>query len=316
VQPTPLKHPFTRSAPKWSPDGSKLLVETGRQPTVVSKDLKEETVIGPTDKWVTKSDWSPDGSRISYAFRDVHPGQKEPHFAIYSCNPDGTDHKMLSATGWKGVWSPDGEKIAYHLVKKEAPFRLAVMDKDGSNETVLSTEPDMGDLSWSPDSNKILYEVWNPNEADIVRFDLTTGRKEPILGSPVHSDKTPRFSPDGKTLLFERYHPEGKRTEIRSLDTQTGENSSFLSLKQSNHDAAWSPDGEHVVFSAGSLDNGFDLYVADSTGKSITQLTDWPGYEHAPAWSPDGKSIAFYHYQKEAPPSERTSLQTVDFKPL
>lgn len=38
---------------------------------------------------------------------------------------------------------------------------------------------------------------------------------------------------------------------------------------------------------------GFDIYIADLTGKIVTQLTDSPGYDAEATVSPDGKKIVF-----------------------
>lgn len=304
----PLKHPSTRSLPRWSPDGSKLLVELGRRPSVVSRDLKESNEVGPEDTWVTYSDWSPDGERLSYSYRGLHDDLTEPHWGIYSSRPDGGDIQLMTATGWRGQWSPDGQKMAYHLVKKDAPTRLSVMDRDGKNETVLAQEPNLGGTAWSPDSKTIVYENWDGEDGRLFRFDLETGKKSQLLDRSGGSDKSAQFSPDGSKILFERFTNPGRKTEIRILDVATGIDQTFAALNRSNHDASWSPDGKSVVFTSNTSEDDFNLYLADAGGGNVRQLTSLPGDEFSPAWSPDGKSIAFYH---QARGSDK-GLQIVD----
>jgi len=54
------------------------------------------------------------------------------------------------------------------------------------------------------------------------------------------------------------------------------------------HDAAWSPDGEQVVYARGS-----DLYLAKNDGTPLSKLTTVAGTPWWPRWSPDGTRIRF-----------------------
>jgi len=60
---------------------------------------------------------------------------------------------------------------------------------------------------------------------------------------------------------------------------------------------AWSPDGSQIAFmsqqpGAHGNDPNYDVFVMNSDGTSLSQITDWPGEDGWPAWSSDGK-IAF-----------------------
>jgi TolB protein len=49
---------------------------------------------------------------------------------------------------------------------------------------------------------------------------------------------------------------------------------------------AWSPDGRLIVFTSGSLSEGFDLFVINADGTDLRRLTNTPGWQFEPAWQP------------------------------
>ena len=56
---------------------------------------------------------------------------------------------------------------------------------------------------------------------------------------------------------------------------------------------SYSPDGTSVAFSYAPSDNGgFDIFVMNSDGSALTQITH-DGLSAAPRWSPDGKRITY-----------------------
>ena len=58
---------------------------------------------------------------------------------------------------------------------------------------------------------------------------------------------------------------------------------------------AWSPDGKWLAFSFRNPGVGAvpDIFVMETAGNKVEQLTHHPGNDAAPSWSPDAEKIAF-----------------------
>jgi Tol biopolymer transport system component len=121
-----------------------------------------------------------------------------------------------------------------------------------------------------------------------------------------------RWSPDGRTILFRSQRDA--TPDQRSLPTATGSelyvmNADGSAVKRITSNGyyevsqTWAPDGRRIAF-VGTPDAAPNdslrvwaekrqIYVMDTRGGGITQLTSAPGGHNFPAWSPDGKRIAF-----------------------
>ena len=93
----------------------------------------------------------------------------------------------------------------------------------------------------------------------------------------------PRFSPDGKSLVFQRGDKGSRGVFLLTLET-----SKVVELsdgKGDNLNPDFTGDGTRVLF-ASDRDGDFDVYWVASTGGAVTRVTDLPGDELEPAVSP------------------------------
>ncbi len=104
----------------------------------------------------------------------------------------------------------------------------------------------------------------------------------------------PRVSPDGKTIAYTRnsYDIMRDRSTARIwLIDRNGDNHRPLT-DRAGRAPRWSPDGQRIVFTAGTPDEGTEVFMhwlADNRTARLTQLPETPG---ALTWSPDGEQLA------------------------
>lgn len=82
------------------------------------------------------------------------------------------------------------------------------------------------------------------------------------------------------------------------INTIDGKNPIKVNFTGECYQPLWSPDGQWVLFYGlpkGEINftKGYDLFITDREGKTVTRLTNSLGEDREPSWSPDSKKIIF-----------------------
>ena len=96
------------------------------------------------------------------------------------------------------------------------------------------------------------------------------------------------WSPDGTQVLY-------TRDDQIWLANVTGAVPRSILKQAGIQEAAWSPNGQRIVFDAGN-DTARNLYVMDTDGSNLRRITSKAIYPALTGWSPDGKYIAAQCY--------------------
>jgi Tol biopolymer transport system component/DNA-binding winged helix-turn-helix (wHTH) protein len=228
---------------------------------------------------------SPDGQHLAFAWN----GGAGPHFSLY-VKIVGTEEslrltKQASSIDFNPVWSPDGRYLAFCRILKGQTGIYIISALGGAERRVRETHWEenefyevfwyFGRLSWSPDGKLLAYSdrAYRNEPASSIFFLSLDSLEVRRFTSPLRpgGDYNPVFSPDGRTLAFNR-GSQGV-TSIYTAPVSGGEEQRLISGAQYGWGLAWTPDGRDIVFAkAGWLANAGWLWKISLRGGEPERL--------------------------------------------
>lgn len=204
---------------------------------------------------------SPDGRQLAYAWN----GGSGPHFSIY-VKLIGTEESLRltkqDSVDFDPVWSPDGRYVAFCRIQPGQTGIYIVSAFGGPERKVRDTHWEerefyevfwyFGRLSWSPDDKSLAFSDRparnEPTAIFLLSLDTLEVRRLTSPGLP--GDYNPAFSPDGRTLAFDR-GSQGV-TSIYTMPVAGGEARRLITGSQYGWGLAWTADGRTIVFGRAS----------------------------------------------------------------
>ncbi|MCA1748717.1 MAG: Tol-Pal system beta propeller repeat protein TolB, partial [Sphingomonadales bacterium] len=101
---------------------------------------------------------------------------------------------------------------------------------------------------------------------------------------------TPRYAPDGRSIVYMSYLNNEPRVYL--YDLATGSQRTLVDSRYMTFAPRYSPDSRHVVFSMATNGNT-DIYRVPVSGGAPQRLTNTPGIDTGGSYSPDGRQIVF-----------------------
>ena len=103
-------------------------------------------------------------------------------------------------------------------------------------------------------------------------------------------DRLPRFSPDGRQLVFQTFRAGD--FDIWQIPSAGGKAKALTSGPADDREPVWFPDGRHIAFTSDRNGN-LDIWQQDLATRTRTPLTTDKADDYWPTVSPDGARFAF-----------------------
>jgi Tol biopolymer transport system component len=200
---------------------------------------------------------SRDGSYLTFrtaegdlAIRDLATGQVRQL----------TNYKSDRGSAWNSVPSPDGKQIAY-LWREPGAWEMRVVGLDGAEPRVLCSKADADvarpsdavrpfPADWSPDGTSILIVLWHFMDpgSEIALVSARDGSVRILKDFDKRLTERPRFSPDGRFIVFDRQQRPGEKSDIFVLALDGGLEIPLIEHPANDMSPDWTPDGKGILF--------------------------------------------------------------------
>jgi TolB protein len=274
----------------------------------VNPKTGEETQVThpPSGEGDQYASWSFDGDWIVFVRHQAGAG------SLWLLAAGGGEARVLLGEPYQDsqpAWSSDSRRLVFSS-DRGGQVSLWEIEVASGQLRQLTTGP----WDWYPNvasTGRLAFDRFG-DRADLFWTPVGGGVEEQLTFS--NSDNyAPRFSPDGKEIVFHSNRTGNE--EIWLLDVETR-----AERQLTDHPAAdvlpdWSPDTKEIAFFS-NREGEFQLWVMEAQGGAPRRLTEQPlsvtgfactALRIAPRWSPDGEAIGYI-----APGAEDMSLWVVD----
>lgn len=283
---------MTALRPRWSPDGKKILYQSGTSAGVglwlLDIASSETSRIGDASWSNQYASWHPDGERIVYSSQRGDSG-----FDIWETDlPTGLSWRI---TGYPGdeiepAWSANGRHLAF--IRQDGGRYTLVLRRHGEPDTeLLSSDQPLAAPSWRPDGTllTVLRQQGEELSIDMVILanpplvrPLITG--EDFFSSPVswRNRQQLLYAADGMIKTRDFNDLQSRELQFRATveEPETAPKTVIAKLELAIIDA---PAGRQVIRGARLFDgiwNGYrenmDVLVDGGRIAAVTSRRDWP----------------------------------------
>jgi polyisoprenoid-binding protein YceI len=214
------------------------------------------------------------------------PESDSTHFEIVSGAQQVAPVQTSTGLAGGASWSPDGSRIVYSAsASVDAPRTLAVVGSGGGAPAPLPGLTGVTQPDWGAD-DEIVFVRGSESDGTDIWIAEPDGSDARVLVETPGADGDPRWSPDGRTVVFTTV--DGANNQDVVMVGRDGRGlRTVVSGAGYEYTPSFTPDGAEVLF----VRDG-SIFVVALDGDHERRLTDGPS-DINPAISPAGDQLAF-----------------------
>lgn len=252
--------------------------------------------------------WSPDGKLL--AFTSNKGGDYFLHSGLYIYDSEKDSSEFLAGKILAPLsWSPDGRFVFYH--KQFDPMAngshfddVAAWDREGKKEIRLTRNRRASHVDVSPDGQHVCFVVTGDGTQNLWMAELPNEwwrgesndriKNEVALTHYADGEQayTPRWSPDGASILFA--YSRDRDRDVFVLELETGRIRKLVGSPADERDPCWA--GANDVYFASDQTGIFNLYRFSRMDSSVVPVSNVLGGAFMPDVSSGGK-LAYSDYR-------------------
>jgi Tol biopolymer transport system component len=213
--------------------------------------------------------WTADGSAV------IFTSNRTGNWQLWTVPAEGgepTPVRTNRHTEWQADESPDGRTLAF-LSNLDGAEVLWLLER--ATDTLRARvrhgrRSILGNPHWSRDGKRIVFSSNWRSGHQIYVADVAAGDERRI--SRVGGCE-PRFSPDGRKVVYVGRRPSRDRSRILEHDLATGEERVLVDWPALSYDPVYSPDGLEIAFASTVAGGVYEIYrqrLADGRASRVT----------------------------------------------
>ncbi len=308
--------------PAWSPGGTTVayhsrehggiwIIPAGGGPAAVGAPPARAARL---TQFGSRPAWSPDGTTL--AFQSESSPQvsdtTSPALALstlWLVAQDGTQRRQLTRAGQPAgghaapAFSPDGRRIVFSTSPQRGASEIWSVGIDGEDPILLTREPVSGfDPTYASDGRSIYFSARSREVAALWQLPVSrrtgkpTGPAVQVANLGLASIRQLATAADGSKMAYAAIKTISNLMSLpmaAGTGSPAGEPTPLTRGTGRNNRPAFSPDGRWIAFDRWQHGLNVALWVMDSEGTGLRQLTVDPRGQTQPSWFASGDRLGF-----------------------
>ncbi len=279
-------------SPRWSLGGSKLAFLGKRNKLtrvyIMSATGGEALSITPFDTTISAFEWAPDGSKMLLQMRTA----TDSTVAYPARTLKGPNLTQVTAALYvsNGSGYLDNKRSHFWMLDLGTGSRSALTQGDAWNDGNPSFSPNGQWVAFDADHGGEEYDGGTNDDIWLIRTD---GTSEYQLTDHPDRDSAPKWSPDGRLLVYRRIDRPFAQPDLFLVPIEGGEPRRLTeTFDRIPREVQWTPDGKHLYITADDQ-GAHRVFRLDLTDGTTERLFDAEVTMRGLQISDDGSRLVF-----------------------